>query len=218
MADPPVVSEDKSAVAGPELHGNQPSPRSLWEKTRIAKIAKAIWSNTDDVTKWIQVAALVFAASWTYLTFRETEAPSLESPAHVSDELKGNWRPEPAPGSCSVSSLFGVANQGVQSFDVADVRVRLWRINLPARPGGYLFVDIPMLEGQYKPLADFNPTSPLTGHYAPKTDHHAGFTWIFYAPPSNDLFLSQIDAFDKAKHLVGQASEWSDQICVKETK
>lgn len=150
---------------------------------------------------------------WTFLTFRETEAPSFETPAKVSADLGGCWRQDPAPGSCWISAILGVADQCVKTFDIASTRVRTWRIALSAQPRNFVYLDIPTLQDHNTPLADFRPNSPLIGHYGPKADIHAGFSWIFYGPRSNDLFLVQIDVFDKSSHEVGQAAAWSDRIC-----
>jgi hypothetical protein len=182
--------------------------------THHVGILRRIWKNTDNLTKWIQVAALVFAASWTYLTFRETQAPSLETPASVSAEINGNWRPEPAPGSCNMFAIFRVQDLGVKSFDVASSRVRLWRKPLPAQDR-FLFLDIPKFENESQPVDDIKSTVTLVGHYAPKTDLHATFNWIFYGQPSNDLFFAKIELLDKSGNPVGNAFAWDDQVCFR---
>jgi hypothetical protein len=178
---------------------------------KTIEIAEILWRNTDSVTKWIQVAALVFAAAWTFWTFREKEAPSLETPARVSVEIREKWHQEPTPGYCWVSAVFSVADQGVKSFDVASVEVSTWRINLPTTQTSPFFIDIPAFE-KNKPLATLHPSSGLIGRYAPKTDLHDAIEWIFYGQPSTDLFLTRIEVFDKSNKSLGQASAW-DQIC-----
>jgi len=99
VTDQTVVPNDKRELAGSKV-GNSTShiPAPSPGETKIVRFLKTLWEHTDDVTKWIQVVALVFAASWTYLTFRETEAPSFETPAKISARLVGDGGPSPSLG------------------------------------------------------------------------------------------------------------------------
>jgi hypothetical protein len=177
----------------------------------------AIWKHTDKITKWIQVAALVFAAGWTFWTFRETQASSLETPATVAARL--DWRMSSAPpkGYCSITATFEVTDQGTKSFDVAYATVRAWRTNMPAQAEGYQYINISDLERKIAPLSNLriehSEDSPIVGHYAPRTSIHAGFPWVFYGPASNDLFFARIDAYDKSGVLLGEASAWTEGMC-----
>jgi len=178
---------------------------------RIGHASKVIWANTDNITKWIQVVALVFAAVWTFWKFFLTEVPSLQTPLQVQASVRKEWHQEPAPGACWVLAVFNVANQGVKSFDVAFAEVRTWRVTLPARDGNYAFVDVTSHEND-TPLTHTHLASPIAGHYAPKKGVIHTLSWIFYGPPSSDLLLTQIVLFDKSNEPVGQASAWN-QIC-----
>ena len=87
----------------------------------------------------------------------------------------------------------------------------LWRIGGAA--GGFRFIDVPELERR-PPLADLSPSSSsLIGHYAPKSDFHDAFSWEFYGPPSDDLFLAEIEIFNKSGDSLGHASAWDGRKC-----
>lgn len=182
---------------------------------RTSKVLASIWANTDNLTKWIQVVALVFAAVWTFLTFRETEAPSFETPAGISAKI--DWKLTPT-GICSMTATFEVADKSVRSFDVARARVRAWRSVLLNQPTGYQYLDISSLENRIQPFSDFDVKSsldsPLIGHYGPQTDLHHGFSWLLYGPPSSDLFVARIDVYNRAGELMGEASAWNLGTCM----
>ena len=45
-----------------------------------------VWRNTDNLTKWLQIAGLIVAGYWAYTRFSVVEAPSLETHVEVEDE------------------------------------------------------------------------------------------------------------------------------------
>src|SRR5215472_17366377 len=91
--------------------------------TKKAELGEVIWDNTDSLTKWIQVIALAFAAIWTFLTFRETQAPTLRTPAGVGANLSVNWHGNPQAGYCWVQATFTISDEGANSFDVGSTHV-----------------------------------------------------------------------------------------------
>lgn len=178
---------------------------------------KKIWENTDSITKWIQVVALCFAAIWTFTTFRETQAPSLETPGVVSGHLEWQAHQDPPSGFCSVSAIFSVENQGIKPFDVASAKIRFWRITMPARASGYHFFNLPEIEDNNRSLPpriiNSPSVSPLIGRFPPKKGVHDVFEMMFYGPSSTDWVIARIDTYDKSGNLLGQASAWSEGIC-----
>ncbi len=215
MSDPTAIPKDTSPAVNHDARDTKtPTTSSSVLKKWIVRGLKAIWRNTDSITKWIQVVALVFAAVWTFLTFRETQAPSLETSAAVSAGMAYTWSPAPPTGHCAINVNFGVDDDGVKAFDVAYAQVRAWRTTVSTQSEGYRYLDIATLEKQLAPLATVRiDSSPLIGHYAPKTNLHDSFTWVFYGPPSDDLFFARIDIYDKSNGLLGQASAWTLGMC-----
>jgi len=106
-----------------------------------------IWSNTDNLTKWIQVLALGVAAYWAYTRYIRLEAPSVELRADVNIEIK-EQKAAFAPDSCFVRADVEVKNSGVTSFDVGQLRAEVWqRPDLP-QPGSVNlnFLDVNQIE------------------------------------------------------------------------
>jgi hypothetical protein len=81
-----------------------------------------IWANTDSITKWIQVAALVVAGYWTYTRFIRVDAPALETVARV--EMKDPFFTA-HDDSCRVKIGVVVLNEGHTSFEVGRTDSRL---------------------------------------------------------------------------------------------
>jgi len=181
--------------------------------TKKRSLGQAIWANTDNLTKWIQVIALVFAAIWTFFTFRATEAPSLRTPAGVGASLTVSWHGNPQPPYCWVQASFSISDDGANSLEVGSTRVRVWRFPIGSQTQGNTMVDFAKLESSTSPIADFRPDTVLNGHYGPKTKVHATFPWIFYGAPSSDLLFTQIDVLDKSNRPLGTASAWNNGIC-----
>ncbi len=216
---------DEPAKPDEGRRGRASGPPSLRSKSHNA--FHVVWKNTGKLTKWIQVIALLFAAIWTYLHFSETEAPSLQTPVGISGNLESHWSTAPPTGNCTINAVFAVMNQGVGSFDVGRVTVRAWRIPLPSQASGFRYLDVTALEKSVLPITTLTIDSPkdsrLIGHFAPKTDLYSGFTWTFFGPGSDDLFVSSIDVYTKPKRFLGvtygssewlgSASVWNPGIC-----
>lgn len=219
MTDPAIVPKVTGNEAGDAMEAKGDSSASTrW----FVRISRALWKNTDSVTKWIQVVALLFAAVWTFMEFSETVVPGFGMRAGVGAQLGWDlYRPGPAAGSCTVTATFNVENQGVKSFDVDHVWVRVWRDPLKDRTEGSQFIDLAAIEERKKPLDQHTykgEKSALNGHYAPKMNVHEGFTWLLYGtPPNDDLFLANIVILDKSDHSLGEASAWKVGPCVPDT-
>jgi len=212
IESPMVSTESAESKSG----GSNTSAGGASRPRNVAvRVFRALWRNTDNATKWIQVFALVFAAIWTFQKFRQTEAPGLETSAgfSVQLDLKYHQAPGAVSGYCRVYATFEIANSGVKSFDVASTRLRAWRISVPVQSDKPLFVDIRSLENRNKPFADINvPDMALARHYVPKSEAYSGYQWNFYGPPSTDLFIGDIEAYDKSGRLLGKAFNWNE-IC-----
>jgi hypothetical protein len=179
---------------------------------RFGLIGQWLWTNTDGLTKWLQVLAVIFAAVWTYLRFQTSEAPSLKTPLSVSSVLRHTWRGDPDPGSCWVETVIEVRNLGITSFDVGSVRLRTWRKNLEPSSGKLEFVDFTQIEKD-GPTSDMAPQSLIIGRYAPKTEIHDAFTWIYNGKPEPGLYIFMADVVDKRGSILGSAASWTDRLC-----
>jgi hypothetical protein len=92
-----------------------------------------IWTNTDSITKWIQVVALVVAGYWAYTRFIRVDAPSLEPVAHL--ELVGSVLSQ-HDDLCRINVKLVVHNDGHTSFDVGRVQVQGWQSTAPLPTDG----------------------------------------------------------------------------------
>jgi hypothetical protein len=172
---------------------------------------KWIWENTDSITKWLQVLALVFAAIWTYVVFRDTEAPSLETPVAVGAALDGKLIDQ---STCELVASFDINNPGLRTVAVDKIRVRLWTWPIKAdRMNGklyYLDLDRPPATT----LFDQMPTTALIAKYAPKTHLYAFFAFHYAGgSPAESYFLARADALDSKQKLIGYAYALKRNIC-----
>jgi hypothetical protein len=179
---------------------------------RFAIFAKWLWANTDTLTKWLQVAALIFTAIWAYFRFQTSEAPGLKTPLAVSNNLKWTSRGEPSPGSCWIEAIIEVNNPGVTTYDVRKVQQRTWRKNLKVQSRELEFMNFPQIENE-SPIAEISPQSLIVRRYAPKTDIHDSFTWLHNDRPEPGLYIFRADVEDKQGRILGSAASWTDQLC-----
>ena len=178
----------------------------------LSKSLKWIWANTEPLTKWIQVVALIVAAYWAYTRFSLGEKPALETRVSVTSHL--STEPGPVPNTCYVFLDYNLSNQGVASFDIKSVHIRAWRSELPKiaidRP---LFIDTKELE-HGRQVVDNNSLALLNMHFAPGETAGRTFTWVFSKQkPAFHLFQVDVDAANgnDVKHISTQT--WSQDVC-----
>lgn len=180
-----------------------------------AKFFRTIWENTDSLTKWIQVMALVFAAVWTFLIFRATVFPGIDIPPEVSASISG--RLNPGSDGCSISAVFGVSNNGMKDFSVARIDVSSWRMTLPPQSTGYYFMDVIFLEDNNAPLWKYSydkpRQSPLITVFTPKTGMHQSLIWTIFGSRSSELSIFRVQVYDKKGIQLGDASAWGYDLC-----
>jgi hypothetical protein len=170
-----------------------------------------IWTNTDAITKWIQVFALGVAAYWAYTRFLALEAPSLEMKADVNVEIRE--KKGPVPDSCFVMANVEVTNNGLASFDVRKVRMRVWRTELPHFEADSLkFVDVNQIESA-KPIQDFEPyPETFQGHYPQSRDITHTITWTF-GKHAQQFYVFRADVEDAKGNPLGYSSRWVHDLC-----
>jgi hypothetical protein len=180
---------------------------------RLKVVSSWVWANTDSLTKWLQVTALISAALWTYFRFRTSEAPGLETPPTVSMILNWTWRPDPpSSGSCWVSTQVEVNDVGVTSFEVTKIRLKTWHQDLRLQPDKLNFIDVPQIEAA-PPAVEVTPKSPIIRRFAPKVDIHDAFTWIVDGRPVPGFYVFYADIEDKRGAVLGSANGWTDRLC-----
>lgn len=175
-----------------------------------------IWANTDSITKWLQVIALIVTASWVYFKFRTTEAGALETPAFVSTTLHGDWRNDPAPGSCWIDFNVTIRNDGLTTFEVASTQLSVWRIDPMEQPDTFTFVDLSKIE-QTDVLTQKSPASILIDKFPTKTARQADFTWVYAKMPHEGLYVFKATALDVSGKTLGSAASWTDRLCRNQT-
>jgi hypothetical protein len=173
-----------------------------------------IWRNTDQLTKWLQVLALLAAAGWTIYKFRGLEASSFERNAAVSVELKPEWHADSAGGTCWTNVVVEVNNIGTRSFDVAKINLEAWFVGMPVRATGtFEVLDLPRIEHEQPSLWKRTPDSGLIRHFSPKSDLHDAFTWISYGRPPAGLYIVRAEILDKPGQSIGFATAWKNSLC-----
>ena len=178
----------------------------------LSKSMKWIWANTEPLSKWIQVVALILAAYWAYFRFSLGEKPTLETRISVTSHL--STEPGPIPDTCYVFLDYSLSNQGVASFDIQSVHIRAWRSELPKLATDMpQFIDTKELE-HGRQVVDNNSLELLNMHFSPGESAGRTFTWIFLKQkPAFHLFQVDVEAANgkDMKHISTQT--WSQDVC-----
>jgi hypothetical protein len=178
----------------------------------LSKSMKWIWINTEPLSKWIQVVALILAAYWAYFRFSLGEKPTLETRISVTSHL--STEPGPIPDTCYVFLDYSLSNQGVASFDIQSVHIRAWRSELPKLATDMpQFIDTKELE-HGRQVVDNNSLELLNMHFSPGESAGRTFTWIFLKQkPAFHLFQVDVEAANgkDIKHISTQT--WSQDVC-----
>jgi hypothetical protein len=168
-----------------------------------------LWAHTDSTTKWLQVAALLFAAVWTYLIFKDTESPSLETTLAVSAELRGAVI---NPTTCELVAMVRISNPGLRTMEVDHMQFRMWLIKDIPLKAGLNYVDLENISAP--PIDDNMPISALNTQYPPKTDLSVGFTFIYSGEQRDGwYYLARADAFNSKNRRLGYAYSLKRNIC-----
>ena len=175
---------------------------------------KAIWSNTDNLTKWIQVAALCIAAWWTFANYSVADKPSLEPNIGVEANFSAEdgWD----PNTCLARYDIKVVNQGKVSFDVNEIHLDARRNDTPTPSSQEAtFVDSEAFKQGVEITKLSVPSSPiLLKHYAPGQQAHQDFTWIFRRQmPGITNFVVEVGANSGKRHTVGYGQSWIRNFC-----
>src|SRR5271165_127449 len=166
----------------------------------VSDAFRLVWTNTDRITKWIQIVALGIAAYWTYTRFLSGERPNLEIRVDLSTSLKDE-RPGPTPDTCYVYFGLELKNQGIVSFDVENVRIQAWRSDLPTISSGDVRLINPKEFERGQQIIDNSDAGLLNMHFAPGESAVMDFAWVFRArPPGIYFFVIDIDAVNNQVH------------------
>jgi hypothetical protein len=184
----------------------------------MSRWLRAVWNNTDKITKWAQVIALGVAAYWTYTRFLTGEAPSLEPRLAVDasyDTSRG-----PIKGTCHVQARITVSNAGKTSFDVEKVHLQVFRSALPKATAA---IKTPLDEHTFEQGDPFEidlALPLLLQHYAPGQQSDQTVSWIIEKHPSQVyLFKIKVDASDNYGHRPSAtARHWEWGICAGEIR
>jgi len=178
----------------------------------LSKSMKWVWANTEPLSKWIQVIALIVAAYWAYVRFSLGEKPTLETRVIVTSHL--STEPGPIADTCYVFLDYSISNQGVASFDTKSVHIRAWRSELPKLATDMpQFIDTKELE-HGRQVVDNNSLELLNMHFAPGESGGRTFTWVFSKQkPAFHLFQVDVEVANgkDIKHISTQT--WSQDVC-----
>jgi hypothetical protein len=180
----------------------------------LSQFMKWIWANTEPLTKWVQVAALIVAAYWAYVRFSLGEKPTLETRIGVTSHI--STEPGPLKDTCYVFLDYNLSNQGIASFDIQKVRIRAWRRELPSvATNSPQFVDTNELENGEQ-IIDNNSKELLDMHFAPGESAGRTFTWVFLRQkPAFHLFQVDVEAANGKDIRNISTQTWSQDVCTK---
>jgi len=191
-----------------------PSGRRKWSAT-IAGVLNKIWSNTDPISKWLQVVALCVAGYWTFKTFDLGEAPSLKPTASVAGEL--HWESIGKTENCFMSFHVSIKNIGKTALDVDRVHVRAWHSNFPSpNPSSPSFFDVDALQESAPQIDQAFSSGNLVQHYLPQVSSGETFTWAI-GPQEPGIYLFRADAENKGK-ILDFGRQWLDGICANSVR
>ena len=170
-----------------------------------------VWKNTDNLTKWLQIAALIVAGYWAYTRYFVGEAPSLEPLVGVEDDLRAE--PNPPPQTCIVTYEVTVTNKGLVSVDVNEVKIQAWPFDLEKPgPGLNTYVDLDKVELGKPVIEKSFDSGYLNGRYPPKDARRHTFSWVLGAPTSRS-YLFAVVLRDPDRKVLGSARHVTLDIC-----
>jgi hypothetical protein len=174
------------------------------------KVLDWIWQRTDNLTKWIQVLALIVAAYWAYTRYFKLEAPSVEPDAHlIFDALSFTT----TPGNlCRLRVAVIIKNEGHSSFDVGSVRIRGFRSD-PPKPaaGSSAYYDLSDMErGTLVLDANPPPDLVLNRHYPPSSQYDQDFSWDFNR--LGGLYEFRVDSYDRNGKVLNNVRRWQENV------
>jgi hypothetical protein len=173
------------------------------------------WSNTDAITKWLQVLALAIAGYWTYNNFNLGEADSLKTNASVVGTLASESIPDNE--GCYLKFQVTVENAGKRAFTLDKIRIRAWRTDIPPIiQNAFRYFEVDKLQ-EAGPLIDSSfQGGNLVRSYLPQNSASQTFTWTM-PPVARAIFLFRADAESKGVSL-SYGRQWLEDICVSSAK
>jgi hypothetical protein len=167
-----------------------------------------IWANTDNITKRIQVLALVVAAYWAYTRFFKVEAPSLETTAALDLKLDQYQ----SSGECLVRLDVTLRNIGHSSFDVKNAHISAWHSD-PPRPtdASPVYFDLTKMREGQDLLNEEPPDLLLDQHHPPGSAASQDFTFGF--KQLKGLYLFAVTSYDVHGNMLSRANKWSAWSC-----
>ena len=157
----------------------------------------------------VEIAALLTAGLWAYAKFTETERPSLEFRGNITTKL--DWSQIPTSKDCLGEFAVTITNEGLSSFNVKSVRLRIWLTDFPARTSEISRIDPDQFE-KGAPAYDLKMVSkPLTGHYPPSVSDNFNYNFVVEKKDGKlKVAKARVDAIADTGEL--SSSRW-DFVC-----
>ena len=185
---------------------------------QLNNLGRWIWVNTDPLTKWLQVVAIIITTGWVFFKFSRGEAPSLELRSSLESTLDSTLAADSSAKWCDVHYKVTVRSEGITSFDVTEVHIQAWWNELPRPiPGKPFFLDPRELQ-KGKSVIDISPPSSLCRHFSPQQTAWQTFDWIWTDKPQPGLYIFQAVIQDRHGAQLGLAQTWTDHLCVAQRR
>jgi len=159
----------------------------------------------------VQVVAWVLAGAWTLWIFRQTQYPFLE--ARGTAESSARWIPLSSDKrNCQANFEVRAGNAGNVAFDVASVRVRVWRYSKPEVGAELSFLDVADIQNAPPQFDHEINTSTLVRHYAPGQAGMDTFVWLI-PQQANTRTLFRADFRTKHDSELLPSTYYWDETC-----
>jgi hypothetical protein len=155
------------------------------------------WSEV--IKNYLQIAAIVVGAWWTYNLFVKKDAPGLEARGNVISDL--TWSPPASPDYSEVVFAVLLENKGTTSFDISKIRLRAWEFDFGNPTKRFVFFDSAKMltetffDEEYK----LTPQSslPFPSHYPPGAAMNNSFAWLIKKPDCSKRLYFVAEFFQK---------------------
>jgi hypothetical protein len=191
------------------------SPRGAYSMgARLTSAFRAFWKNTDNITKWVQVIALVVTAGWVFWRFQLLEMPSSLRRPGVSTNLSSELVRGTNGATCDLKLEIKIENSGLTSFKVSKIQVSGWRLPFPTpSPNTPLFLDAEKIE-LANTFIRYDYVDPaLRRTYLPSTNYLATLSWTIQSAEKDFLYYFKAVALDENGSQIGYGTSWHDNLC-----
>jgi hypothetical protein len=185
------------------------TPPLSTKQSRWRKGISWVWNNTDSLTKWIQVVALIVAGYWAYTRFVRVDAPSLEPTGEMDVKVDQD---ETYP--CDLKIRLTIKNTGHTPFDINGLTFNAWKVNAPHPSGNSpVYFSLNQMRLGEPLLQNFTPDDlTLIDHYPAGSANFQEFTFGFNKFEGSYLIEATANVHHSTLKTIS-GTYWSEWTC-----